>query len=608
MIPSYLTQENILSGIKKIDKEEFDPKRESDDFDLFYNDKQYPPKVVISYSHYFIDNTEWSSKKFNGGPETNTFLINRHFPVNLKKDANPTFFFTELEMLFFMKIAGTPYNEKKPVDRNAGIFIKKYIWEKTHRWAELLAGNNFIITGKKQWNERTKNGQRFKPYTWFRLHLIAHHHDRLFYSVGVSSKGELVIKIDCQRHGQDKLADYQVNYLDQILQAAGAERKIISPAQLKDFNWENLVTFSQLYIKQTLPVYKKLVEWLNHHIEEKCARICWNEKDWEQPSGPEGKSTTSSNSQEFIHERDNRFAPEEWLFDFDKQIDGYCYGRIEPVHTDRDKHIGKTYHLTLFTRDSQISKWYWVGRIENALVINHAESVRIAAIFKTKGWFNERLVQLQQLENVNADSFENWEPGNLFNIRFRATDVSLFGLQPFVAGEKPPTPYYNLPFKEADPLFQGQPPSGNLILTPPDTDERTPKRKIKKKFTEHFTEIDNIHGLIQHQLLADLMKKFPGQVFKECRKEGYETRVDIVHRAKRKTVLYEIKTYPNVLYSIRVALGQLLEYAYFPDLNLATEFIIVTHLKADPIHLEYLAYISNRLGLNISYLWYKPKQ
>lgn len=42
-------------------------------------------------------------------------------------------------------------------------------------------------------------------------------------------------------------------------------------------------------------------------------------------------------------------------------------------------------------------------------------------------------------------------------------------------------------------------------------------------------------------------------------------------------IIYEIKTYIDLWYSIRVALGQLLEYGYYPNRNEKYKLVVVSN-------------------------------
>ncbi len=61
------------------------------------------------------------------------------------------------------------------------------------------------------------------------------------------------------------------------------------------------------------------------------------------------------------------------------------------------------------------------------------------------------------------------------------------------------------------------------------------------------------------------------------------------------------------MHSIRVAVGQLLEYAFYPEQELSTEYVIVTHLSAIPLELRYLGHLSRRLGCLFDYMHFDWK-
>lgn len=75
--------------------------------------------------------------------------------------------------------------------------------------------------------------------------------------------------------------------------------------------------------------------------------------------------------------------------------------------------------------------------------------------------------------------------------------------------------------------------------------------------------------------------------------------MDLVRRSFEHDIFYEIKTYPDVLISLRVAIGQLLEYRYYPDQQLAGELVVATHLSARQPVYDYLKHLNNIDGLQI---------
>lgn len=73
MIPENIAKEHLLQAIKEIDEQGIRKGRQSSTYDLVYNDKLYPPKLVISIASRFANGVELNSSEFEGGKETSTF-------------------------------------------------------------------------------------------------------------------------------------------------------------------------------------------------------------------------------------------------------------------------------------------------------------------------------------------------------------------------------------------------------------------------------------------------------------------------------------------------------------------------------------------------------
>jgi len=90
MIPEQITHELIVKAIEDIElkKVKIPPNRESDNYDVVYNGKRYPPKFVISRAHFYVDGKEWPASAFNA-IEAKTFLPTLGFEIKLKFDIKP---------------------------------------------------------------------------------------------------------------------------------------------------------------------------------------------------------------------------------------------------------------------------------------------------------------------------------------------------------------------------------------------------------------------------------------------------------------------------------------------------------------------------------------
>lgn len=615
MIPNNIEQDHILSAIHMIDERGYANSRTSEDFDLYFNGKFYPPKVVISYANIFANGEEWPAGNFNGGVETNRYLINNGFPITRNVKKNPEYRFSVEDLWFFDKYAQQPYNHLDEIQVNAGDYINQYIWGKSREWADRISAvTAFKREGRINWNEQRNSQwkQSFKNYSWYRLHHQEHYHQQIFYTVGIEgprsqeyNRSHLVIKLDCRRPRQK--ATY-VQVFDTLLKQHGIDWKIIPiPNDSEEEPWEDLVSQSLDYINTTFHVYLEAIRGIIQSTREMAARITWNDRDWIEPSGREGKSTSHATSHEKLH----GYTPEEWLFDIEKLIDGYHYARMESLNSPH--HLGQLYNLTLFTKDARASDWAWVARISDAEVISEEQSIMAAVEYRKNGWLQEQIEQLQRLPEVNATDYIDRADGERFNVRFKPENIVLYNLVPFSEDEQPPSLHYNLPGLKQQPAFLNEH-SQNILkedeLVHGSTDETDPEGKFTRHYKPQLKELDNVHGLLQTRFAKYLRSNRPTthHIFTESRRRLERTRVDIEEvTATGSRIFYEVKTYPSSRHSIRVAIGQLFEYAYFPSHSLTDEFVIVSHIPATPQERQYLKYLSGKLGINVSYIAFDYK-
>ncbi|HET9506273.1 MAG TPA: hypothetical protein VFO93_22230 [Hymenobacter sp.] len=76
-----ISKENVLAALADIDEKGFDKRRQSTKYDLCYNGKRYPPKVVLSVATKFATGRELAANEFYGGINTNLVLENLEFEV-----------------------------------------------------------------------------------------------------------------------------------------------------------------------------------------------------------------------------------------------------------------------------------------------------------------------------------------------------------------------------------------------------------------------------------------------------------------------------------------------------------------------------------------------
>lgn len=360
-----------------------------------------------------------------------------------------------------------------------------------------------------------------------------------------------------------------------------------------------------------LPMYQFIELGQNDVFEqpqERVARICWNDLNWKRPSGMEGKSTTKK-----IHTTEYGYGHEEWLFDFDKIIDGYHFGFLEPVRKQLQAYANRTFNVTLYTHNRAERQWYWIARINGLQVIDKEESKRVFEAYEKRGWIEEFKNDLK-LIGADIPQFErNWANEDLFNVKFKYQDVDFFegGAIPFdradldrIAGGTRYSFYYKK--DEISSIQGGRKDKGEngFQPNPPKDDDSLEDeiRQIKRTFTEKEVSHPALHARIQNAFHQYLEQRWPGRTQRESPAFG-NTKIDLKFQDQDGHFIYfEVKSYNNPLTSIRVALGQLLEYGYYTDETQPKELIIVTHKELKEPAANYLRRIREQFSIPIGYI------
>ena len=76
---------------------------------------------------------------------------------------------------------------------------------------------------------------------------------------------------------------------------------------------------------------------------------------------------------------------------------------------------------------------------------------------------------------------------------------------------------------------------------------------------------------------------------------------------KQARIFYEVKTYSSARQNIRAAVGQLLEYALYPDDQYKPKrLVIVSQLDADAEEVAYLVQLNKHVRIPIDFVWFNP--
>ena len=329
--------------------------------------------------------------------------------------------------------------------------------------------------------------------------------------------------------------------------------------------------------------------------DNKIARICWNTEEWRRPSGTAGKSTNRD-----AFERKFGFGHEEWLFDMTKLINGWHYAFIQPLGHGRSKYSGQMLDIALYAIDGK-TKWrWWVGEISDAEVTDFNESKSVYAEYKSKGWLAEMEDQLHSV-GASVAEFRRTRLEQFCAVRFRPNKVKL-DLRRFVKDDISNSRYVLLE-RPSQPLPSPTDPFGFV----PGHNEKA--CEAEAKYGSYKVNMDLDQNQWQTPIYNQLSKKFGPENVGTERPTTSGGQIDVVVKKNSEFTFYEIKTSHNVRLCIREALGQLLEYAYFPPppgANRATQLVIVSSNVLTPEAECYLTMLRERFGLPIHYQRYDP--
>lgn len=312
-------------------------------------------------------------------------------------------------------------------------------------------------------------------------------------------------------------------------------------------------------------------------MEQKMARICWNSNNWRIPSGRDGKSLDTKS-----YENKNGFGHEEWLFDLEKIINGYHYGALQPIGKHQDSYQGQVFNILLYTYKSDDKEWYWVGWLNNVIAISKEESINVYEEYKNRGWLEEMKNNLAAVE-ANQNELNTYS-SYCFNVKFLPSEIIPVssGLQLFNDDQKIQHNRYTL--LNIDQNIVSSLENAQIEIVG-NNFSKNRKTIFTKSFSKYSKEYEFTHVIIQETFFAYLKKYFPNDKLKmEARITKLNCSIDIYQIKKVSIkIIYEIKTFVDLLYSIRVALGQLLEYGYYPNRSEKYKLVIVSnkHITSD---------------------------
>lgn len=331
-------------------------------------------------------------------------------------------------------------------------------------------------------------------------------------------------------------------------------------------------------------------------MKDKIARICWNTEDWLKPSGLSGKCKNKK-SYEYI----TGYGHEEWLLDLTKLIDGYHYAYLQAVGQHREKYIGECYNISIYSINDDTKQRWWIGTLNNVEIIDENESKKVFKIYKSNGWYEEMLEQLQAI-NADIDAFKNnIKPEGFAVVKFKPSDVKLLESPQEFAYKDPAvtSDYYNLKNKKLEPTLIYA--NDSFLFRSGHNEGKASKITAYEK---HDTPVNLLHNKMQSAIYKELAKVHGQENVGTEVSAGMGNRIDLVIKHQENYSFYELKTDNSARRCVREGLGQLIEYANFNNDIRIEKFVIVSPNKPTLELEKYLLKIREKFNIPVYYQYF----
>jgi hypothetical protein len=286
------------------------------------------------------------------------------------------------------------------------------------------------------------------------------------------------------------------------------------------------------------------------------------------------------------------------------------YSYIQGLETKTNKYEGKIVDILLYTKEQGHSP-VAVGILRGAYVLSKNEAIWASNQFAAKKWLGTMRAEVESLGgNVDAlpavPSNRNNVSFPFINIRFTPESLHFFD-DPRLIDLK--ATYYvaqnwDGKIPEEKSKFQGIKVSKTVKARKKSLEEQLEDLSGEVRFCrEQAGKIITPRQIpIQKALAQQLYEMFYPEMEVFCEKD----RVDITLESPKETIFIEIKPEDTARRSIRLAIGQLLEYSHYPNAEKAKSLIIVGDEKETREDKQYLQFLKDKYGLPLKYIYW-PK-
>lgn len=336
-------------------------------------------------------------------------------------------------------------------------------------------------------------------------------------------------------------------------------------------------------------------------------RMCWNSRDWGLPSGSVGDGG---------YHQEYGFGHEEWNFQLDDSIDGYVYGYLYyPPSQESKRKANGHYQIYFWSKDPKTKREYVVGCYEDAMLTESDDKIRLDKAFQKQGIYARRVRELSEVTKLDNKAILKNLMSTVRNgeMRFKCPveKVKLFSkhilVEEFV-------PNRNIGRYFTRPTILSAKDISSFSEAKSEQTARIPKRSAAntsliedayfRESPARLKEIIPLHNKLSNQFATWLGKNN----FENIRQE--ENFSDVLFEKRGKTYRAELKICygASPSRSIREALGQLLEYNYYPNAINTNHWIIILNRLPTPQDIDYISTLKEKLKLPLSLGWKQNKE
>lgn len=592
-----LTQNDVIHSIKTLVKE---GNTDNSKYAVWWRHNLLSPARVIT-RHYELQGTPILRRSINTDI-AQTRLLQLGFPIVDTSVVDNFFTKKELES-FKILIARKDYDSTNLVDVNIRFFLRDIIWEKTKIWAEKLEELGWkIVSKRKGWNARhqKKGFQTYKQYAWCSLKPIQGQNNLLLFTVGVGSNGDLEYKMDIQWNDKS-FNDSKRDLFSSLRKKADAGFKYVEKTEIVKYTWETLIKQSDTFFTNHRDSYTNIFYKL--WPEKRLMRLVYNDNNWHQPIERYWNKKWQGRNDKAHHEQYG-FGFEEWLFNPRYLIDGIQYGYVRGIDT-MPKNTDFINELYLYTLNHKTNEQYLVAKLNDVMVLGKEAVIPddILNVFETS-----KVLMLSELKEVNADTKFFKKTSFRPNISFAMNKVLTYE-DSVLLPENFLKIHRFIPNKvegDLEKIVYGIDDSFNHPKFNFNEGNGTGANTYNQNVIGGKRQVRRTHADITndlHEYLSILYYHKDFKISTEKTKVGNNL-VDCVVLKKDSLELFEVKTTNSFLTNVRMALGQIMEYALLDNSILVKRLVIIGPAEPNKRDLMYLKTLKNIIGLPLEYWSY----